>query len=544
MATAPRHAETEPLTWRILVAYGVLYVLLDWLSYIHPLFPLAITAWNPPPALSLVLLLGYGSRAWPALFAAAFAAEAIVRDIPLSPLYAAVSSLWLAGGYVLGAHLLQRHLGFDRRFQGLRDLFVFLALIPPLTLVIGMGYVAVYVFAGLIAPEHFLESSLHFWIGDMIGVIVLAPLLLVHGPDLAARSWPRPRAEHWAQGAAILVTLWLIFGLEATDEFKFFYLLFLPLSWVAMRQGVEGATAALLAIQLGLIGALQWRGHLTATVLEFQFLMLALAVTGLFLGMAMSERRRALAALAERETALGQALRAAAVGEMTSALAHELNQPLMAVSNYARASQHLAAELPGSEALRQALDRLVGEVGHAGDVIHRLREYYRYGGLHREALAARPFFEASLESLRQRARRHRIAVTARTEDDVGTVQADPVQLGIVLHNLVSNAIEAIVAAPDCVREIAVHVSRPDRFTLRVCVEDRGPGLDPSQAGELFEPLVSGKSTGMGLGLSICRNLVEGHGGRIWHEARVGGGARFCFTLPILEDEFGSDGLHR
>lgn len=533
----------EPLDWRILAAYLALYVLLDWLSYLHPVYPLAITAWNPPPALSLVLLLRYGARAWPALFVAAFAAEAVVRDITLSPFHAALSSAWLAGGYVLGAHLLAR-LGFDRRLAGLRDLFVFLALIPPLTLVIGMGYVAVYVHAGWIAPPHFVASSLHFWIGDMIGVIVLVPLLLVHWPALAAPARPHLEAEHVAQAAAIAATLWLIFGVESTDEFKFFYLLFLPLSWIAVRRGIEGTTVANLAIQLGLIGALQWRGHATDTVLEFQFLMLALAVTGLVLGMAMSERRRGLAALAEREAALGQALRAAAVGEMTSALAHELNQPLMAVSNYARASQHLAADLAGSDALRQALDRLVAEVGHAGDVIHRLREYYRYGGLRRETLVAGPFFAASLEPLRQRSCRHGIVLAARGADAAGQFRADPVQLGIVLHNLVGNAIEAIVATPNCVREITVHVDRPDRFTLRVCVEDHGPGLDPAQAGELFTPLVSGKPSGMGLGLSICRNLVESHGGRIWHEARAGGGARFCFTLPILEDELGSDGIHR
>jgi signal transduction histidine kinase len=229
---------------------------------------------------------------------------------------------------------------------------------------------------------------------------------------------------------------------------------------------------------------------------------------------------------------------------MTSALAHELNQPLMAISNYARASQHLAGELAGPDTLRQALNSLVAEVGHAGSVIHRLREYYRYGGLHRETFEARPFFEASLEPLRQRARRHRIALTVATDDEVGRLHADPIQLGIVLHNLVSNAIEAIADTHAHVREIAVHVGRPDRITLRVCVDDRGPGVDPAQADELFSPQVSGKAMGMGLGLSICRTLVEGHGGRIWHEARAGGGARFCFTLPILEDELGSDGLHR
>ncbi len=537
----PSHIEA--LTWRVVAAYVALYVLLDWLSYIHPIYPLAITPWNPPPALSLVLLLRYGWRAWPALFVAAFAAEAIVRDNPLSPIYAAISSLWLAFGYVAVA-LLLRHFRFGNRFTTLRDAFVFLAVIPPTTLFIGMGYVAVYVYAGMVAPGYFVESSLRFWIGDMIGVMVVAPLLLVNGDRLTVRPSLNLSAEMGAQAAAILLALWLIFGLEATDEFKFFYLLFLPLSWIAIRHGVAGATVANLAIQLGLIAAFEWRGHPTAAVLEFQFLMLALAVTGLLLGMAMSERRRALMALAEREAALGQALRAAAVGEMTSALAHELNQPLMAISNYARASQHLADRMPDSAGLSQALDKLVAEVTHAGNVVHRLREYYRYGGLHREWLDTRPFLDACLDSQRHRARRHDIRLNASIDDGIERLLADPVQLNLVLHNLIGNAIEALSPGETYVREIAVNITRMDRVTVQVCVLDRGSGVDPGMVDELFSPHVSGKSQGMGLGLSICRSLIEGHGGRIWYEARPGGGARFCFTLPDWEDESGSDGQHR
>lgn len=532
--TAQSAADQEQPGWPVLPAYLAGYVLLDWLSYIHPVQSPAITPWNPAPALSLVLFLRYGTRFWPLACLAAFAAGAIVRDIPLAPLHAALASLWLTAGYAALTKLLQK-LRFDLRFLSLRDLFIFLAAVPPFTLAIGLGNAALYVYAGRIAPAGFPDAAMRFWIGGMVGVIVMAPLLLVHWQRLFAVPRIRVVAEQWAQSIAILVALWLVFGLEATDGFKFFYLLFLPVSWIAARSGMEGATVANLAIQLGVIGALQWLGHPADTVQAFQFLMLALATTGLFLGMAMSERRRALAAVAERDSALDQALRAAAVGEMTSALAHELNQPLMAISNYARASQHLAGELPGSDPLRRALDSLVGEVSHAGSVIHRLREYYRYGGMHRETLAARGYFAEALEPLGQRAARRGVRLVAEIADDAGEFQADPIQLGIVLHNLVGNAIEAVADLQEGAREVTVRVTRPDRFTLKACVEDRGPGVDPAQADELFSPLVSHKPQGMGLGLSICHSLIESHGGRIWYEARPGGGARFCFTLPVLEE---------
>jgi len=254
----------------VVAGYIVLYVFLDWVSYLHPVLPVAITPWNPPPGLSLVFLLRFGLRYWPALFVAAFLAEVLVRGIPAPLPWLVAASLALSGCYVAIAALLAGKMRIGMRFDKLHDLTRFLMVILPGTLAAALAYVAIFTLAGLVPPADFLANVLRFWVGDAIGVMVVTPLLLVHGADAACLrhgAW-RPSAETLAQAASVLLALWLIFGVEFTDEFKFFYLLFLPLIWIATRHGIQGATLAILGIQLGLIATLQWSGHRATAVLD------------------------------------------------------------------------------------------------------------------------------------------------------------------------------------------------------------------------------------------------------------------------------------
>ncbi|MBS4097081.1 MAG: MASE1 domain-containing protein [Sulfuricella sp.] len=508
--------------------YLVLYVILDWISYIHPVLPVAITPWNPPPGLSLVFLLRYGTRYWPALFLAALLAEILVRGIPAPLPWLAASSLALAGCYAGLAALLGTRIG--ARFDKLSDLTRFLALILPGTLVAALAYVAIFTFAGLVPQHEFFPNLLRFWVGDAIGVMVVTPLLLVHGAENPAlwRSL-RPQPEMLAQAAAVLAALWLIFGVEYSDEFKFFYLLFLPLIWIAMRHGIRGATIAILGIQLGLIVALEWSGQRSAAVVEFQLLMAALTVTGLFLGMAVTSRRALEEQLRNRQSELNQALRMAAAGEMTSALAHELNQPLSAISSYLRACQ-LMLELPEEQhpLLAETMDKVVAEAARAGQVVHRLRDFYRSGELRLERLAMEPLLQGGMEPLNKRADREGIALSLKVAPHLPEVLADRMQIETVLHNLVSNAIDACGAS----RRGEIHVGAvAEGGAVRVCVSDNGAGIAPEIAAHLFKPFATSKPQGMGLGLAITRSLIEAHGGKLWAEAGEGGGARFCFTLP-------------
>ena len=526
--------------WIVYAAYVALYVSLDWISYIHPLLPLAITPWNPPPALSLVLLLRMGSGGWPVLVLAAFLAEWLVRGLPAPLYYTLASSLLLAGGYWGMARLLTGPLRFDHAFVSQRDVLVLLSCVIPGTLLVGAAFVAVYWQAGLVLDHQFASSVLRFWIGDMIGLCVLVPFLLVHWGQTA--TWSRPGIEQLLQFFSLVLVLWVIFGVEATDEFKFFYLLFLPLIWIAMRQGIRGATLAILLVQLGLIGALQWRGHRATTVLEFQFLMLALAITGLFLGMAVTERWRALVSLQDREAALGKALKSVAVGEMAAVMSHELNQPLMAASNYARACQY---QLKAGEAqgLQDTLGKLVGEVGHAGEIVRHLRESYRGEGPRREQIRLDELLAQCMAPLQRQAERLGVRLLLHVNDPTGRVNIDLVQFRMLVHNLVGNAFESLQSRAAVTGTVRVSVGPEVAAGVRVCVEDNGPGVPDVLAARLFHPVVSEKADGMGLGLAICRSLSESHGGRLWHEQLVrGSGARFCFMLAG-EEKDATDGIH-
>jgi len=513
-----------------LAGYFVLYVFLDWVSYIHPVLPLAITPWNPPPGLSLALLLLLGLRYWPALFFATLLAELLVRGLPAPFPYALLSSLFLTVCYAGAAALLRGPLNFGSGFRTLRDLFVFLLVASGGAFLAAISYVSIYTYAGIAPEEAYLANLLRFWVGDMIGIMVVTPLILVHAGKGIALS--KPGKETLAQGVSVLLALWIIFGLEITDEFKFFYLLFLPLIWIAMRHGIQGATWAVLVSQLGLIGAVMLGSHHTTAVVELQFLMLALAITCLFLGMSVTSRRSVEEKLQAQAAELNHALRLAAAGEMAAALAHELNQPLSALGSYARSCRLMLSMHPADmERINETMDKMGREVGRAGEVVRRLRDFFRDGTLRLESMDVPQLVDEGLEPLIREIESKGMALHVRLQENLPRVQVDRVQIATVLRNLVYNAMEAFANTPD--RPCDIHVtaasSGPDWVNL--CVEDNGSGVSGEMLDKLFSPFATSKAQGMGLGLSISRALVEAHGGELWAEALVAGGARFCFTLP-------------
>lgn len=518
--------------WRILAGYLFLYVFMDWVSYIHPVLPLAITPWNPPPGLSLAFLLLYGIRQWPALFIAALLAEIFVRGIPAPFPYLAASSLLLTVCYTGAAALLLGPLRFDTKLSSLRDLSWLLAVALGGALLAALAYVSIYTVAGLVPTQEFMANILRFWVGDVIGITVAAPLILSLAHHQTGRRAASAR-EMMAQTASIVLTLWVIFGLEFTDEFKFFYLLFLPLIWIAMRHGIRGATLAILGTQLGLIAAVQTGGHKVAAVIELQLLMLALAITGLFLGMAVTSRRLLEDRLREQQTELDRALRFAAAGEMTSALAHELNQPLSALTSYLHSCQLLLSQPEIQHTLLTGtMGKAVDEARRAGQVVHRLRNFYRGGIVQRQQLSILPFLQEGIAPLLNRAERHNISIRIACPPKLADIRADRVQLETVLHNLVSNSIDAIAGARSARREIIIDASALSADEICICVADTGPGIPPEMQPQVFEPFTTGKIDGTGLGLAISRSLVEANHGKIWLDKSFAGGARFCFSVPV------------
>ena len=249
----------------------------------------------------------------------------------------------------------------------------------------------------------------------------------------------------------------------------------------------------------------------------------------------LTERQQTEARLQELQSELVHISRLTAMGEMASTLAHELNQPLSAISNYLKGSQRLleAATDENSVTLRDALDKAADQALRAGQIIRRLRDFVSRGESERRVENLTKLIEEASALALVGAKDHGIRVHFQFDPSVDLVLADKVQIQQVLLNLIRNAIEAMEGAP--VRELLISVRPDEGRHVQVSVADTGSGIAPEIAEQLFQPFVTTKRQGMGVGLSISRTIIEAHGGRIWVEANPKGGTTFHFTLAAVEE---------
>ena len=233
--------------------------------------------------------------------------------------------------------------------------------------------------------------------------------------------------------------------------------------------------------------------------------------------------------MAAMQARLARVARLNAMGEMAGTLAHELNQPLTAIASYAGAAQWLVKDQMNGKAneVVELLQKVSDQAVRAREIISRIRGQVNSGELDLQPNPLSAMFREAVGTAAQGAPL-RAAVRYDFEGS-DEVLADRIQVLQVMINLVRNALEAMVNAPRPQLRIGSRASGPE--LIEAYVADTGPGLPPDVAAHLFEPFVSGKDDGMGIGLSVSRNIVEAHGGRIWAEAGPDGGAIFRFTLP-------------
>ncbi len=219
------------------------------------------------------------------------------------------------------------------------------------------------------------------------------------------------------------------------------------------------------------------------------------------------------------------------VGEMAATLAHELNQPLAAIVNYLNGSLRLIGQAGGPVQVERALLAARTQAEHASAVIGRVREFVRAREPRRDAQELPVIVDTVLELLRLEAERQQLRIELALPSSLPQVYADRVMVEQVLLNLVKNAIEAMREVPAAQRglRIEARVNLSDEIEVRVC--DRGPGLSQAESEQLFSPFYTTKSDGLGIGLAICRSIIEYHEGRLFFESRDGGGSVFGFTLP-------------
>lgn len=509
--------------WAVAVLFCVAYLLLDRASFLHPMPGFNVTPWNPQPSLAITFLMVLGWRRIWVVFLTLVIAELTIRDAQRSLTAALLVASVLSAGYAAIAVTLQSRLRIAIALRRRNDVLRLLWVVAGGSFIIGAVYVAALAIVRG-GTGGILEAWLRFWIGDTVGIVVFLPLLLMmldpsrRGQILTLLG----RREMALQIVAILFSQWVVFTMSGDAQFKYFYVLFLPLIWIAARHGMAGTAPAMILLQVGVIIAMEASGFSSLSVFELQALLLALAMTGFFVAVTVDERQRV-------SDDLRRTLKLAAAGEMAAAITHELNQPLTALNNYARACQ-LIAQSPSAatqESLLPTLDKISAEARRAGDVIRRLRDLFKGGVEGRDSVEVGAIVAAMVATFRAQFGKLHFDL------DIPTAplhaHADRVQLELVLRNLLQNAIDALTDVPD--GTIAVSL-REMSGLLRIDVRDNGPGIAADRLITLFEPFVTEKASGMGVGLPVSRAIIESHGGELI--AEPGPGGRVHFTLPCLK----------
>jgi signal transduction histidine kinase len=229
---------------------------------------------------------------------------------------------------------------------------------------------------------------------------------------------------------------------------------------------------------------------------------------------------------------LAHASRVATIGQLTASIAHELKQPIAAIAMTGSAGlRFLRRQPPQIDEAIESVEGIISDANRAGDVISRIHSLVAKNPTRQELVDINAAILAVTELTQSEARKNGVTLRAQLAHRLPRIEGDKVQLQQVMLNLIVNAIQAMTELRDGIRELHITTEHVQSEGVRVAVQDSGPGLDPEKLGRLFEPFYTTKQNGMGMGLSICRSIVEAHGGRLWATGLTSQGALFQFTIP-------------
>lgn len=246
----------------------------------------------------------------------------------------------------------------------------------------------------------------------------------------------------------------------------------------------------------------------------------------------LTERQQTLLRLQDLQSELAHVGRISEMGTLASSLAHELNQPLTAVASYCESARDLLDDEPNRETLdmvKEALDEAAQQAIRAGQIVRRLRDFMSTGETERHIESLQRLINEANALALVGSREHGIDVQLKLDPGADRVVVDRIQIQQVLVNLIRNAIDAMLDTDT--RCLALRTARDGHGFVEVTIEDTGSGISDAIASQLFQPFVTSKQNGMGIGLSICRTIIEAHGGRIWFDPGANGGTAFHFTVP-------------
>ena len=260
------------------------------------------------------------------------------------------------------------------------------------------------------------------------------------------------------------------------------------------------------------------------------------SVEGVGFVLDLTDRKRAERAYTQAQMELAHANRVATMGQLSASIAHEISQPIGAALSYANAASHwLAAQPPNLEEVRRDLGFIVESGVRASEVIDRIRALVKKAPPRKDRLEINEAILEVIELARNEMAKNGISVRTQLVDTLPAIQGDRVQLQQVILNLLINAAEAMSGMSEGPRELLISTAKTESEGVLVAVRDSGPGLAPESVDRLFESFYTTKPGGLGMGLSICRSIIEAHHGRLWATANTPHGAVFQFTLPPHSD---------
>jgi C4-dicarboxylate-specific signal transduction histidine kinase len=246
------------------------------------------------------------------------------------------------------------------------------------------------------------------------------------------------------------------------------------------------------------------------------------------------DTRRAIAAAVQAE--LAHVSRVTTLGQLTASIAHEITQPISSARNNARAALNfLGQQPPELSEVREALSCVVGDADRAGDIIDRIRDHIKKSPPRKARFDLNATIDEAIVLARSAINENKVSVQTRLAEGLLPVHGDRVQLQQVVLNLILNAVEAMGSVKARERDLLISTEPNQTGGVLLAVRDSGPGIDHEHLERVFEAFYTTKSSGMGMGLSICRSIIDAHGGRLWADVNEPRGAAFRFTLPAAEN---------
>jgi signal transduction histidine kinase len=527
------------------VAIGLGYFLAARLSVGLVLEPASVAVFWPAAGISsgVLIALGLPRAGWPVAVGVTVATVAI-HELIADPFWVGTAlGLSNAAEALITAGLIKRYFGADFNIDRLRQVLGLLLAAIVGTAVSGIGGVATYrLWNGPSAT--LLTTWEHWFASDAIGIVIVAPLVI--GLAAAIRQ-PPPRNE-LVEGALALAALAVMTGISISlpqaswETVVPVALLFPMLLWLAARCRPVFAAAAVFLVSITVVSsAVIGTGHfgdaslpLDDRIPQAQAAILFVALGAYVLAALFTERMESETRLARANVLLERERdnKLMSAEAITAAIAHEVRQPLASIVTNANAAlRWLGRTPPDHDEVRSALTRIQNEGHRTSEVFDAIRALFRTGDGGRQKIDVNEIVVEVLRSLQAELKESGVDIRPELAE-LPLVDGHKGQLRGVISNLVHNALEALNTTTDRNRILRVTSELRGPGAIAVAVEDSGPGIDPEKLDRIFTAFVTTKSQGMGLGLAICRMIIEQHGGQLTASSDGKNGALFQFVLPI------------